>query len=61
MGKLDRCDGSSKSLEDPSNSISVPNKTEDKNANDFDMVIRTDKRTTLTKHICNCKCKFDSR
>ena len=61
MGKLDRCDGSSKSLKDPSNSISVPNKTEDENKNDFDMIIRTNEPTTLTKHICNCKCKFDSR
>ena len=40
--------------------MSVPNKTEDKKINDFNVIIRTDEPTALTKHItCNCKCKFD--
>ena len=58
--KLDRCVGSCNTLNDLSNKVCVPNKTEDLNLNVFNMVIGINESKTSTKHIsCECKCKFD--
>ena len=59
---LDRCVGSYNSLNDLSNRVCVPNKTEDLNIHVFNMIIEINESKTLTKHIsCECKCKFDGR
>ena len=47
-------------LNDLSNRVCVPNKTEDLNLNVFNMITRTNEWKILTKHIsCRRKCKFD--
>ena len=47
-------------LNDLSNKVCVPNKTEDLNLSVFNMITRIKESKTLTKHIsCECKCKFD--
>ena len=52
--------GSYNTLNDLTNEVCVPNKTEDLNLNLFNLIIRINESTTLTKHIsCKCKCKFD--
>ena len=57
--KLDRCVGSCNTLNDLSNKVCVPNKTEDLNLSVFSMITGINK---LTKHIsCESKCKFDRR
>ena len=49
-------------LNDLSNRVCVPNKTEDLNIHVFDMIIGINESETLTKHIsCECKCKFDGK
>ena len=59
---LERCVGSCDILNDLSNKICVPNKTEDLNLSIFNMITEKDESKTLTKHIsCECKCKFDCR
>ena len=59
---LDRCDGSFNTIGQISGRIRVPNETEDVNLKVFNMIKRTDKLKTLTKHIlCNCGCQFDGR
>ena len=61
-GKLDKCVGSCKTLNDLSNKVCVPNKTENLNLNVFNMITGTNESKILTKHIsCKCKCKFDER
>ena len=55
---LDRCVGSCNILNDLSNIVCVPNKTEDLNLSVFNMM--TGINESKTKHIsCKCKCKFD--
>ena len=60
--KLDRYVGSWNTLNDLSNKVSVPNKTEDLNLSQFNMITGIHELKTLTKDIsCECKCKFDGR
>ena len=57
--KLDVCVGSCNTLNDLSNKVCVPNKTEDFN---LSMITGINESKTLTKHIsCKCKCRFDGR
>ena len=58
--KLDRCVGSCNTLNDLSNKVCVPNKTEDLNLSVFNMITGINESNTSTKHIsCECKCKLD--
>ena len=60
--KLDRCVGSCNTLNDLSNKVCVPNKTEDLNQSMFNMISGKNESKVLTKDIsCECKCKFDGR
>ena len=60
--KLDRCVGSFNTLDDLSNKVCVPNKTEDLNINDFNMIKGKNESKILTEDIsCKCECKFDGR
>ena len=60
MFNLDRCNGKSNTLYDPSDRICVSNKTEDVNLSIFNMMTRIYESKTLTKLIsCERKCKFD--
>ena len=55
--KLDRCVGSCNTLNDLSNKVCVPSKTEDLNLGVFNMITGINEPKTLTKHIsCECKC-----
>ena len=57
---LDRCAGSCNTIDDLSNKVCVPNKTEDLNLNMFNIIAGINELKTLTKHIsCKCRCKFD--
>ena len=58
--KLDRCVWSCNTLNDLSNKVCVPNKTEDLNLSVFNMITGINESKILTKHIlCDSKCKFD--
>ena len=58
--KLNRCVWSYNTLNDLSNKVYVPNKTEDLNLSMFNRIRDINESKTLTKHIsCECKCKFD--
>ena len=60
--KLDRCVGRCNTLNDLSNKVCVPNKTEDLNLSMFNIFTGINESKTLTKHIsCECKCTFDGR
>ena len=60
--RLDRCVGSCDNLNDFSNEICVPNKTEDLNLSMFNMITGMNELKTLTMQIsCECKCKFYGR
>ena len=60
--KLDRCVWSCNTLNDLSNKVCFPNKTEDLNLNVFNLIARINELKALTKHIsCECECKFDGR
>ena len=60
--KLDRCVGSGNTLNDLSNKVCVPNKTEDLILSVFNIITGINESKTLTKHIsCECKCRFDGR
>ena len=60
--KLDRRVGSCNALNDLSNKVCVPNKTEDLNLSMFNMITGINESKTLTKHIsCECKCRFDGK
>ena len=49
-------------LDDLSNKICVPNKTEDLNVSILNMITGINESKTLTKQIlCECKCKYDGR
>ena len=57
---LDRCVGSCSTINDLSNEVWVPNKTEDLSLSIFNMITGINESKTLTKHIsCKWKCKFD--
>ena len=60
--KLDRSVGSCNTLNDLSNKVCVPNKTEDLNLSMFNMITGINKSKISTKHIsCKSKCRFDAR
>ena len=60
--KLDRRIGSCNTLNDLSNKVCVPNKTQDLNLSMLNMITGINELKTLTKHIsCECKCRFDGR
>ena len=60
--KLDKYVGSLNALNDLSNKVCIPNKTEDLDLSMFKMITGINESKTLTKHIsCKCKCKFDGR
>ena len=60
--KLDRCVGSCNTVNDLSNKVCVPNKTEDLNLRVFNMITGINVSKTVTKDIlCKCKCKFDGK
>ena len=56
--KLDGFVGSCNNLNDLSNKVCPPNKTEDLNLSAFKMITEINELKTLTKHT-SCKCKFD--
>ena len=56
--KLDRCVGSCNALNDLSNKVRFPDKTEDLDLNVFNRIKGINELKTLTKLIsCECKCK----
>ena len=57
--KLDRSFEICNTLNDLSNKICIPNKTEDLNLSVFNMIFEINESRTLTKDICECKCRFD--
>ena len=60
--KLDRCLKSCNTLNDLSNKLCVPNKTENLNLRVFNMITEINKSQTLPKHVsCKYKCKFNGR
>ena len=60
--KLYRCVESCNTLNDLSNKVCVPNKTEDLNLSVFNMITGINESKTLAKHIsCECKCRCDGR
>ena len=60
--KLGRCNGSCNTLNDLSNKVYVPNKTEDLNLNPFNMITGINESKPLTKHMsCKFICKFDGK
>ena len=57
--KLDGCFGSCNTLNDSSNKVCIPNKTEDLNLSVLNIITGINESKTLTKHIsCKCKCRF---
>ena len=59
---LDRCVGSCNTLNDLSNKLCVPSKTEHLNLSMFNMITGINESKTLTKYIsCECKCRFDGK
>ena len=60
--KLDRWIESCNTLNDLSNKVCVPNKTEDLNLSVINMITGINESKTLAKHILRkCKCRFDGR
>ena len=60
--KLDRCVGSCNTLNDLSNEVCVPNKTEDLNISAFNIIAGINEWKTLANYIsCEYKCKFDGK
>ena len=53
--KLDRCVGSCNTLNDLSNKVCIPNKTEDLNLSVFNIITFMNESRTLTKHL-SCEC-----
>ena len=56
VANSDRCFGSCNTLNDLSNKVCVPNKTQDLNLRVFNMITGINGSKTLTKEI-SCKCK----
>ena len=62
MVKLDSCIGSCNTLNNLSNKVCVPNKTEDLHLSLFNMIAEVNESKTLTEHIaCECKWIFDGQ
>ena len=62
MVKLDSCIGSCNTLNNLSNKVCVPNKTEDLHLSLFNMITEVNESKTLTEHIaCKCKWIFDGQ
>ena len=62
MVKFNKCVGSCNTLNDLSNKVCVPNKTEDLDLCVFNIITGINESKTLTKNIsCECKCKFDGK
>ena len=60
--KLDRCVESCNTLNDVSNKVCIPNKTEASNLSIFNMITGINESKILTKHISyQRKCRFDER
>ena len=60
--KLDTCVESCNTLNDLSNKVCVPNKTEDLDLSMFSMITEINESKTLTKHIsCKCQCRIDEK
>ena len=60
--KFNKCVGSCNTLNDLSNKVCVPNKTEDLDLSVFNITTGINESKTLTKNIsCECKCKFDGK
>ena len=60
--KLDRCVGNFNTIDDLTNKLCVPNKTEVLNLSAFIMIPVKSESKILTKDIsCECKCKLDGR
>ena len=60
--KLDGCVGSCNTLNDLSNKVCVPKKTEDVSLSMSNMITGINESKTLAEHISwECKCKFDGR
>ena len=58
--KFNKCVGICNSMNDLSNEVCIPNKTEDLNVRVFNMITGINESKTLIKHMsCECKCKFD--
>ena len=58
--KLDRFVGSCNKINDLSNKVCIPNKTEDLNLSVFNMIAGINELKKLTNHISyECECKFD--
>ena len=58
--KLDICAGICNTLNDLSNKLCIPNKTEDLNLSIFNMTAGINESKTLTKYLsCECQCKLD--
>ena len=53
--KLDRCAGSCITLNDLSNKVCIPNKTEDLNLSVFNMIIAINESKNLKGISCKCK------
>ena len=62
MVKLDICAGSCNTLNNISNKVCVPNRTEDLNLSMINMITAINELKILTKHMqCKYKCRFDGR
>ena len=62
MVNVNRCAGSCNTLEDLSNKVFVPNKTDDLNLSVFNIISGTNQSKILTKYISfKCKRKCDGR
>ena len=60
--KSDECVGSCNTLDDLSNKVCVPNKTEEFDIHVFNMLTGKNESKFLTKDIsCKCKFKFDGK
>ena len=60
--KFNKCVGICNSMNDLSNEVCIPNKTEDLNLSMFNMNTRINESKTLTNHTsCECKCKFERK
>ena len=60
--KLDGCVGSCNTLNDLSDKVCVPNKTENLKLSVFNMITGINESKILTKDIsCDFKCRFDGR
>ena len=60
--KLDRYFGSCNTLDDLSDKVFIPTKTEDLNLSVFNIITGINESKILKKHVSfQCKCRFDAR